>query len=757
MSTGPCRELAALLLIALTVSVVAGCWPNVKADDPMVGEDVAGRAELRARIRKARKLKVRQICEPIRSVRGGQVEMVPNPDGKTYDVLVRYMNTYWGPHTTVIIDLGTGEIKRHVRPSALYSRTAMGPDGKYYSTITGEGGTAIQVYDPATNTITDLKDMAKRVRGETRPLVIGPDGMMYGAGSSASKAIIYQLNPTTGKITMYGHVGPSHAPADCWGYTVGADETYVYVASGKTPWYLVAYNRKTKKDAVLLTIDDPKGYIGVSQRRHGCAVSAQYFKDKKRTTDRYWVRDGKLTKMDKHHQAPPWKVTGKPWVVFPPKPELGAAGVIPKADGKCELWYRSPEDKKNAPKDPPAGAKPEDLGWKVVRYEIDTYPFEVPMITGMADGRAVGSGGNYVGNFIYDPKTNRSDHPGILKLSHYCTTVLDGKVYMSGYPGSALYEWDPDKPWTANATPAPWLKPVREDLPESNPRRLTYLTHDGSGCHKMLAAVSAAGKVFFGGRWYRNGEGGGLGWWDPKTKKAGGIDLPFRNYQVHYMASTGNGRYLVLSTQTARDLIGKTPKPESAKIIIFDTLEMKVVRDLVPVKGAELTGPVAGSGGTTVLGITYNPADRIDPDWKGKYPITYGQKDKTAILYKIDAATGKVLWTKTLPYPVGIRTNENAMGKDGFAFELGPDGKVWTYTGGKFIPCNPKKKWNYSYLGRDLALVRIDPKDGAIDIVGRLDWPGKIAFSGRDIILDGGCRYLVEKNTYLRRIRGVVR
>lgn len=309
-------------------------------DAPLAPEQ----ADLVRRLRAAPQLKIENVGAPMRSTRGGGVEWVPNPDGKTWDVLVRFCHTYWGPHTTFAIDLGTGEVKKFVRPHALYSRAAMGPDGKYYSTLTGKGGTAFQVYDPGKNEMYDLEEVAIDVDGETRPLCIAPDGLMYGAG-------------------------------------------------------------------------------------------------------------------------------------------------------------------------------------------------------------------------------NR---------------------------------------------------------------------------------------------------------------------------------------------------------------------------------------------GPRVLGITFNPADHLPERKQGRFALDYGYADRTAILYCVNIETGAVLWKKLLPYPVGFRTNENAMGKDGFDFRTGPDGKIWSYTGGRFTPCTPDKDWWFAYLGPDVCMIRINPEDGAIDVVGKIAHPGEIAFSGRDIILSGGDRYLLETNMNLRRIRNIV-
>jgi len=87
---------------------------------------------------------------------------------------------------------------------------------------------------------------------------------------------------------------------------------------------------------------------------------------------------------------------------------------------------------------------------------------------------------------------------------------------------------------------------------------------------------------------------------------------------------------------------------------------------------------VAGAGGSHVLGITFNPQERADAPEKNErgHAPCYGSFDRTSILYKVDVERAKVLWRRTVPYPVGFRSNENAQGHDGFDFKLGPDGKV---------------------------------------------------------------------------------
>jgi len=718
------------------MALLAVVWGSAGAQ----GDEAAA---LRALVEKAPAIEVERVCAPIRSTRGGGFTLVPNPDGKSYDVLIRYFDTYWGPHTTVIVDLGTGEVKRDVVERALYQASILGPDGKLYGHRTARGGTAIWVYDPATNAMSVLPELT-RVDGETRPLTVGTDGMIYGAGSLDGRACAYQLNVATGKVTDFGLMGPSHSPNACWGYSVAADHRYVYVASGKIPWYCVAYDRETKKDAVLLTLDDARGYLGVSQGRYGCTASVRTGDGK---TQQYWLHQGKAIPKENPNEKAPWAepTPAVPWVKLPPQPEITAASLIPKADGKVTMWYRTAEAKATAPKTVADDARPEDIGWKSVPFEVPTFPAPIHRVTALPDGRITGSGGSYLGCFLYDPKTNESRHLGRFGLSHYCSAVADGIVYMSGYPSSALYVFDPAKAWTIEVSPKPWLPALRDNAPESNPRRVSYLAHEGAGTHKMwTAAVGADGKVYFGGRWYRNGEGGGLGWWDPKAQKAGGLSDPFANYQITHITAAQKGRYIVVSTLAVRDQATGRPAPAQGKIFVFDTTEGRLVRDFEPVRGAGFAGAVAGGEGDLVLGLTYDGDIADLKPWENPW----------SILYAFDVATGRIVWRKRLPWGVGFLTNENFDHTDGFDFHMGPDGKVWTYVGGRMEVVNPEIRWGLACAGASLA--RIDPASGRIEVIGKIERCGEMAFQGKDLYLSGGSKYYADGNEYLRRIRNIV-
>jgi hypothetical protein len=223
------------------------------------------------------------------------------------------------------------------------------------------------------------------------------------------------------------------------------------------------------------------------------------------------------------------------------------------------------------------------------------------------------------------------------------------------------------------------------------------------------AAVGADGRIYFGGQWIRSGSAGGLAWYDPKTEKAGGFWEPFSTYQITHMAAAADGRYIVISTKRVEDTLLGKPKPKQGRLFAFDTKDAKIVREFDPVMDAKGSGPIVAVGGTRVLGWTVN-----------------GEDTQTSVLYGADVEAGTVAFRVVLPYPLPVSIGSNQ--QEAFDFRLGPDGKVWTVI--------------------DNRIVRIDPKDASIQVVGRVAKGGRLAFSGKDVYLGAG--------PTLRRITGLM-
>jgi hypothetical protein len=684
--------------------------------------DSVAAADIASDIAAAPKLEVEKVTVPITDVSGGHAVWFPNTATDNWNLLIHYYRNYTRDHRLVMINLATGEIKHeHYERGQIGIRggVAIAPNGKGY-TNTDRG---VMVYDPITNAVSFIEK--SYVSGEAKPLTLAPDGMIYGTGSQGGQALAYRIDPNTDTFTMFGPVGPSHEPNPCWGYSVSADGTHIYIVSGKIPWYLLAYDRKTGQTETLLTHADPDGIISLGQDK-GCLTANIRHSDGK-PGENFWLVDGKsVARADLAAPPPVVTLASMPKIPSPKRPQVRTERVAAQSqfepldnEGLVEFWMDPTGQSKEEPS--------EATGWKKIRFNVPVYPASVYQVSTLSDGRIVGTGGNYLGLFVYDPKTEKVIRTGKMGASVPVLAQLGDITYASCYPRAVLFEID-------------WKKPFGN----GNPKRLASVGNDGSGVHRALAITTdvADGKVYICGGWQRNGEGGGLGWWDPKIQKAGGTHEGMGNYRTTHMTTTGNGRYVVLSTRAVFDQETQTPAPNTAKIFVFDT-EAQKLASFETIPGAAHTGAVAGVDGNRVLALTLSP-EPADKPWN----------ERGSVLYAFDAVTGKIEWQKPLPYAIGFLINENYDNSVPFDFKKGPDGMVWTFTGGAQTVVDPERNWGLAY--EDSRLVRIDPKDGAIQVVGWVGPAGRFTFQGRDLYLTGGSKYHIKDAEYLRRIRNVV-
>ena len=216
------------------------------------------------------------------------------------------------------------------------------------------------------------------------------------------------------------------------------------------------------------------------------------------------------------------------------------------------------------------------------------------------------------------------------------------------------------------------------------------------------AAVGADRKIYFGGRWIRNGACGGLAWYDPETELVKGLWKPLSNYQVTHMTTVKEGRIIVVSTQSVEDHVLKKAKPKQGALFLFDTKKEAFAGKIEPVWHAKGTGPVVGIGPSCVLGWTAHPYD-----------------EKTSILYAVNIdSPEEPMFKKVLPFPLPITIGSNQ--RETWDFRLGPDGNVWTFM--------------------ERVLERINPDDKSIHVVGDLACTGRITFSDSRVYIASGSK-----------------
>jgi hypothetical protein len=229
------------------------------------------------------------------------------------------------------------------------------------------------------------------------------------------------------------------------------------------------------------------------------------------------------------------------------------------------------------------------------------------------------------------------------------------------------------------------------------------------------SALGADGRIYFGGFGLRHYTGGGFGWFDPRTGKLDGFWKPLSGYAVQWIAPALDGALIVISTIRAADELNENRAPAEAKLFVYDVRSQKLARDFVPVPKARTTGLILEVAPGRLLGLTSNP-----------------EAPRRSVLYGADVTTGVTLFTRDVPSPVSTDDYWPHWVDPSYEYNVltrGPDGFVWTWL-------------------KDV-LVRINPKDARVEVVGRLDPAGWPTFVGNDLYLSGP--------EQLRRIRNITR
>ena len=621
-----------------------------------------------------RPLPVEDLGVPVSTMRRSGEFLVPRPEAIGWWFITSYnpVRTNELPLQVYIIDLETKEVKMSKRrPSGglchtINSKGLMGQDGKFYIGHYAKMG--IWQFDPEDGSL-DYLDFPK-IEDRVLPFCMQmarDDGRIY-MGTASAKAYLVEFDPESSKFRSFGVQGPA-LPAPRYVYSMAVGTKYVYSAAGKSPWYLVATDRETMVQKIL--IKDPE-YLDVVGSGDNCLarVKTKAGPDQPTVTKRYRLRDGEAAEY-----VPSGPEKGAPRQKPAPKPEMLLTLARPNSEGEAQVWFRMP-----------------GKGWDHVDLEgIQTTPWKFNALKALPDGRLLGAPRAYEDFFVYDPKTNETKVVGKAPLSASTMQCIGGKVYIAGYPGTYLVEYDPGKPWTYFTT-TPTLKEPPLSAPESNPRECHRLGEFTQTHHAVGSAVGADGFVYIGGHAERLHVGGGLVWWDPVNRKSGGLREPFLVQDCAGLAAARGGRLVVYSSRPVTDPRGKTPTPKEARLFVFDVTTKKVVDEIVPVPGLKSCGSVAAVG-DRVFGVGL---------LAGKH-----------LFYVIDLDSGKTVFSKAL---ADATSN----------LKVGPDGKL------------------YTFIGKTLS--RIDPQALEFETLGSIEERGNIEFVGPDLYLTG---------YHLRRIRNV--
>jgi hypothetical protein len=712
-------------LAACLAPLLAVGLPEVSAAEWRFAEQ----PELKQALEEAPVLQTESLGEPARGVNVWERWLVPNPDGQSWDLLQIYFREYYGPTWLFAVDLGSGEVKKQRLPDGhqfYLSGRALGFDGKFYIATPSRRtwNMHLFVYDPATNTLEERGEIVPGLGGEVRPLVTGPDGRIYGTGTRGNQVGLYIYDPKLGKVVKdFGAVGPKH-PNGAWSrYVMGVDDTHAYIASGMIPaWYLVAVNLETGEQKVLLespterVMDIIESFPGAYARIPQDGAPNKV----------YWLYHGET--IPKVNDKPPWPKQDSPRAKAVPKPEVYFDQIDPNENGNAVVWYRSREEadsrssrRKEAQTSltnttenksqsllTSAATNLQAQGWKSIRLEgVNTYPHRINPLSVLPDDRLYGTGDDYAGTFLFNPRTDETIYCGPrVGLAPYATIACEGKLYLSGYSGGHLFVYDPARPWTLGKGGPPGSPAPDQADARSNPRYLGDFDRKTRVGLMHSAALGADGKVYFGGFGLRHYTGGGFGWFDPKTGKLDGFWRPLSGYAVHWIAAALGGKSIVISTTKAADELNNNQASDEAKLFVYDVTDQKIVREIVPAPKGRATGLIAEVAPGRLLGLTTTDTE-------------YGKPD-SGLLYGVDVTTGDVLFRKLLPGPVSIDSHWPHWVDPSYEYlglVRGPDGFLWTWLKN--------------------VLVRIDPKDASVHVVGKINPVGHPTFVGKDVYLSG--------------------
>jgi len=584
---------------------------------------------------------------------GHQPYLAPNPDGKSWDMIFPYYNRYRGEQEVVIHDFGTGKTTKQVlstgKGDSVLTREGIGfhmqpsyyADGKLVFEMYGP--VIFVVYDPAVDRfVHGAKPFGDAVVDGR--CVLGADGKIYGVGWAKDKSgfVAYSFDPRTYEARRFPTFGPANPNRSELYRQVQMAGDWLYAGIGHRPWQLVAFNVRTGEGKLLASsVPTERGHgIGLTKMKGGISGILQNPEGREGKPLAFWLHDGKL--VERKGDVPPWSDAPaerdrsgsyrwarefQQWGEFVPKsppPEFDPDTASPDATGRVELGYRFPGEK----------------AWRTVGYDVKMYPGVVRRLKEVSGHVLFGMDEGYGQHVFYDVTAKRLQRVGGT-LSPYSCGLAGGRLYVSGYPSSKMYEYDFSLPIG-----------LRQEKP--NPRFLGYIAKKtDTHCPLAGTVAGADGRVYCAGTTLgRKREGGGFGWYDPATGKIGG--MPLEGDRVFWMASACEGRYILLSTK----------KDGAGQLFCWDTRTHAFAYRKTLLGGGR-PGPIeeAMPGG-----------------------LMMGHHD-TGVLYGFRAETGEVLWQKAVPEkPV---TAFSSVRRHAYAFRRGPAGRIWSFFGKTLVRIDP--------------------------------------------------------------------
>lgn len=465
------------------------------------------------------------------------------------------------PWTIYEINLQTGEVTPHHGNGMDCCFLVRMPDGCIYTFPTDTD----QVPPKAFVARYNPRENAMEIFGPGSPdswnycFHWGRDEAMYIGGWKAHHAM--RFDPVSGEFIDYGRQGP-----DLEGgiYHIAADDQYLYSTLGGMPYVLNSFHFETGDQEVIKTWDLPQRAVLV-RRPQGVFVivdvqraSLLYTHPTEEIVQVYHLENQKLTPVD---ELPPEDDSLVAQQIDVPKPRILKSSPVCRGDGTATLWYQRPGEE-----------------WNSVTWQAGNSPSYMFRL-GIFQDKIIGASEDPYNLFTYDPMTGDKTIIGGTLLHTYAFQEFGGKVYFVGYAGGAIFEWNPEKPWT-QLPPNPLVEAPLPDSEEANPRRVAAFELQRRSYEIVLAADN---RLYVPcGAYIESIPGGLLGWFDPVSGESGGIRKEFENAKGVDAETALHGRYVVVATVPWPE---PTPEFREADLVIFDTETKKVSGRVVPKPG----------------------------------------------------------------------------------------------------------------------------------------------------------------------------
>ncbi len=529
------RALAGLLIFLLASRLLlAGPWEAVAQPD------------LEAHLERAGPLTTEDVCIPFTGLRlrTDCHYLIPNPDGKTFDLLL--LSTDDHCLRAQAFDFGSGKVtddRISAIPPSRPPRAVLGPDGLlYFALTTYKSGLGVYIYDPSKNRVSLMREL-----GASRPLtravlMFAPGDRLLVAGYEAAFSLtrLIEIDTRTGDVSKHGPIGEG-APV-----VMVRDQAHVYVLTVGSGGRRVHYfSRLTSGTGV---VEETFGNPTLRCVEANGITRAE-------------VQDGDRRFLLMMNLAVPI-LPGGPEPVEPKpasRPELDLLAADPTAtsDGTMTVRWRSPGKSK----------------WQSITHVPKLRPGRIKQLFSMSDEHLLCISGRMA---IVDPKTGQvTARPAGYLYDRSPRTMLAGRMVSSGGDDIRVHE------------------PTEAEQLNAKPRRLDW----SLGNCGLLALVSfvpgPGGRLLFTGRRYANGPADAVGWMDPETLECEACWEPFAADPIVDVAAVPD-----------RDLIAVTTSGKQGRVVFLTMPELAIAGTAIPVKGAVSAGRIVPAGPGRLLGVT---------------------------------------------------------------------------------------------------------------------------------------------------------